>query len=191
MWQKGRKGVRPIILLGVIVASWGSKKIAGVDYDLTHLDPFVIQVTPKSPNAPTFNVQVTFGCHTFTREMVATDTPDYHHSDGSETRCFCHIRHGLSAGLPGMIQASANRRAYFSQGRNFLVLNPNVAGGPYVAFFNMEKMRGKSADAAMFVVSAYCKPELPRLLPAVTMPTLVSSIVGGRHLVAPRPTKAY
>ena len=49
--------------------SWGKKRIAGVVYDLTHLDPFDLDVTPSYQGAPTYKVRVTFGHHTFTRKL--------------------------------------------------------------------------------------------------------------------------
>lgn len=57
---------------------WVTKTIAGVDYDLGHLDGFDMSVTPKVEAARTYIVRVTFGCHTFTRDLTDADTPDLH-----------------------------------------------------------------------------------------------------------------
>ena len=53
--------------------SWGKRTFGGVEYDLSHLDPFTMQVTPKGEDARTYNVRVTFTCHTFTREWRETE----------------------------------------------------------------------------------------------------------------------
>ena len=55
---------------------WDSFSAGPVDYDLTHLRPFTLNVTPKAEGAPTFKVLVSFGCHTFTREMEPADPPE-------------------------------------------------------------------------------------------------------------------
>jgi hypothetical protein len=120
--------------------SWGKKRIAGIDYDLSHLDPFQMLVTPTGERPPTYDVRVSFGCHTFTRELRADDKPDLHFKSGKETRCFCVDRHRLSLELPDMIRYAANGRAYFSQGANFLIVELGAGTNePYVAFFYLEK----------------------------------------------------
>lgn len=185
-------GYRELGWIAQLPDSWGSKVIAGVVYDLSHLDPFDMKVTPKAEGSPTFSVRVSFGCHTFTRDLLPTDKPDLFFRDGTEKRAFCTIRHGLSAGLPAMIQNAAGGRAFFSERREFLVLDAEAQGGPYVAFFNMERARNKSHDAAMFVTSAHCRPGLPKRLPAVTFATLVAAAAVGRKIRRPdRTTQAY
>jgi hypothetical protein len=171
--------------------SWGSKQIAGVVYDLSHLDGFVMDVAPKAPEAPTYKVKVSFGFHTFTRDLEDTDTPDLHFRHGSETRCFCTDRHAHSLNLPDMIRYAAAGRVYFSERENFLVVE-SLPGtnAPYVAFFNIEKATKLDGyDAAMFITSAHPRPGLPERLPAVTFRTLVDYRVQGKELTRPEPRK--
>jgi hypothetical protein len=171
--------------------SWGTKRIAGIDYDLRHLDPFIMQVMAKGENPPVYDVRVSFGCHTFTREVHENDTPDLHFRSGRELRCFCTDRHRYSLELPDMIRYAANGRAYFSERANFLVVE--IASGtnvPYVAFFYLEKAkRPDRHDVSMFVTSAHLKPGLPEKLPAVTFPTLIDYHYRGAALRRPEPRK--
>ena len=77
--------------------SWGKKQIAGVSYKLGHLDPFIMDVTPKVQDAPTYKVHVSFGCPSFHEgvgeRLFARPTDD------GEERCFCQIRYGHSLNL--------------------------------------------------------------------------------------------
>jgi hypothetical protein len=172
--------------------SWGKKQIDGVIYDLTHLDPFLMPVTPKTDNAPTYKVRVSFGCHPFTRELTPGDKPDLRFRAGNELRCFCTERYELSLELPDMIRYAANGgRVYFSERETFLVIeNTPRANAPYVAFFNAEKAtRCDGYDVAMFVTSAYVKPNLPSRLPAVTLATLIDYRFKRRALKRPEPRR--
>lgn len=171
---------------------WGSKRIAGVVYDLAHLDPFKMEVTPKAAAAPTYRVGVMFGCHTFTRDLKPVDKPDLHFKNGGETRCFCVDRHALSLGLPALIRDAATGRAFFTNQReNFLLLDGAYGGGPYVVFFKLEKARKPHLDVAMFVVSAYLKPSLPHRLPATTLAALIGTVAAGNIIQAPSTTTKW
>ena len=92
--------------------SWGKKTIAGVDYDLTHLDSFEIEVTPQQQQT-VYKVRVVFGAHTFARDLLPSDTPDFHVQDGYNTRCFCPQRYGHSIHLPDIVKRASNGKAYF------------------------------------------------------------------------------
>jgi hypothetical protein len=162
--------------------------IQGVTYAMSHLSPFVMDVTPATAGAPTYRVHVSFGPHTFSREWLDTDTPDYRvQEQNGDIRCFCTTRHGLSAHLPDMIRASANGKAHFSLRDNYLVFR-NVPGcqGPYTAFFSLQKARSPRYDAVMYIQSAYEKPALPKNLASIGVPTLVSKVVRGEAVVKPR-----
>lgn len=164
---------------------WGKKQIGGVIYDLSHLDPFLMGVTPKAENARTYKVRVSFGCHTFTRELTPEDKPDLRFRAGDELRCFCTERHKLSLELPDMIRYAANGRVYFSERSTFLVIESTP-----VAFFNAEKAKKQDGyDVTMFVTSAYAKPKLPNKLPAVTLSTLIDYRFKGIPLKRPQPRK--
>ncbi|HEV2593885.1 MAG TPA: hypothetical protein VGU01_01635 [Sphingomicrobium sp.] len=176
--------------------SWGSFDYKGQVRDLTHLDPFTINVTPKAPGAPTWTVRVSFSHHTFTRELQPGDGPQDEYAVGSDVRCFCTDRYPLSLSLPGIIQANANGRAYFTQGHNLMFVEniPGLQQGPYAIFFNMERARKlKGIDATMFVVSAYEKPGLPpmRSLRAITMPTLVAKTLGQQPITNTRAKRRW
>src|SRR5262249_35077220 len=150
-----------------------------------HLNPFVMDVTPKGDNKPTYKVLVTFGCHTFTREFKPGDGAHLIYNNGDETRAFCVLRHGLSRSLPDMVRNSAAGKAYFSnQGRNFFVfekLNQNGQLVSYPAYFNLEAARSLDHDVIMFVVSAYPKSNLPTR-DKITMATLVSKVARGEEI---------
>jgi hypothetical protein len=169
--------------------TWGSFSGGGVDYDLTHLSPFTLSVTPKAEGSPTFKVLVSFGHHTFTKELNGVDPGDMKFDHNGDVRCFCPSRHGHSLALPGIVVANAGGRAYFSQTRNYLLVE-NLPGvvGPYAVFFNMERAKVKGIDAAMFIVSAYPKPALPakKDLPAITFATLVAKTARGEAVTRPK-----
>ena len=167
--------------------SFRNKKLRGVEYDLSHLRAFEITVTPKAEAAPTFRVSVSFNSHVFTRDLAADDPPDLKYFDGREVRAFCVDRHALSIHLPNIIQNGTTGRAFFSEGRNFLLIEKMPGRvGPYAVFFNLERARTGPADAKMFVVSAYEKPNLPSRLPKITFATLVSKTVSGANITRPK-----
>jgi hypothetical protein len=168
---------------------WRAFSAAGIHYDLSHLDPFLLVVTPKAGSVD-YRALVTFGHHTFTRELRPSDDAALRYESGSDFRCFCPERHGHSMHLPRIINASANARAYFSHGRNYLLIEdmPGLRG-PYAVFFNLAKARGTDFDVNLFVVSAYPKPNLPmrKRLEAITMPTLIGKTVRGEPITRPPP----
>jgi hypothetical protein len=168
----------------------GILTIDEVDHDLAHLDPFTIRVTPKAEGSPTYKVLVTFSHHTFTRSFEeGVDNEAYRHVEDGETRCFCPDRYLSSQALPILIGRAVGGRAYFSQSRNFMLLDQPLGGPPYAIFFKLSRSKGlKGIDARMFVVSAYEKPNLPppNRLPAISFATLVSKTVRGEPVVRPK-----
>ena len=131
---------------------WGTKRIAGRTYGLRHLNPFIVDVTPAGAGALTYSVAVRFGCHTFTREWMGDETPDFRFAHGSEVRCFCPIRYGLSHHLPDIVRRTAafGGKAYFDAKQNYLLIErlPEIEG-PYAVFFTMERSKHSTADVAM------------------------------------------
>jgi hypothetical protein len=105
----------------------------------------------------------------------------------SEVRCFCPIRYGRSLSLPQIIRDGVAGKAFFGQKRNYLITKrlPETVG-PYAVFFNLERAKSKHFDVAMFVVSAYEKPQLPRSLPTITFATLVAKTARGEPIVRPK-----
>ncbi|MBI1683416.1 hypothetical protein [Caulobacter hibisci] len=159
------------------------------DYDLSHLDPFLLTVSPQDGSAG-YRVLVSFGHHTFTREVRAGDEEGLKHAVDGDVRCFCAERHRCSLRLPAIVRASGRGRAYFSQGRNFLLVEDMPgAKGPYAVFFNIGRARAKAFDANLFVVSAYLKPNLPprRKLASITLVTLIGKTVRGEPITRPKP----
>jgi len=169
------------------MAGWGTFNCASGVYDLSHLDPFVMGVTPKAVGAPTFRVLVSFGHHAFTREILMGDAPDMHFAHNGDARCFCLLRHGHSQNLPNILRGASGRKAFFSQNHNYLLVE-QIAGlaGPYAVFFNIQQATGKNIDARLFVVSAYSKPNLPPRLPGVPFVALVANVSKGLPVTKPK-----
>lgn len=168
--------------------SWGKKRIAGVDYDLTHLDGFDFQVTPLRALAPTYNVRVGFGAHTFARDLEPGDTPDYHVRDGGAIRCFCPVRYKCSLSLREIIESAATGRAFFGNKTEKYLLIDKVDGlnAPYVVAFKMERANRRGIHASMFIVSAHDRPNLQLNQPAIRLATLVDLTIQGKEIVRPK-----
>jgi hypothetical protein len=171
---------------------WRPKQIGGKLFDLSHIHPFKLEVTPKAQGAPTYALKVTFGFHCFTRSLEQHHSPDLHMRHGNERRCFCFERYGLSKELPAMIQYCAKGRAYFGdKSPNFLIVESLTRhNAPYVAFFNIERAQTLDGyDGAMFVTSAHLRPRLPDRLPAISFATLVDYKIQGKAIKRPEPRK--
>lgn len=172
------------------MSSHGKKIFDGIEYDLTHLDSAVIDVTAQSDPSVSFRVLVTYGHHCFAREVRDGD-PDHHIiTEGSDRRCFCPIRTELSKALPGLIREASKGLAFFSEGRNMLIVD-DVEGGPYAVFFNVEQAKQDSLDVILFVASAYLKPELPERLNAVPFTALIQKASKGHKPFRPQKTKSW
>ncbi len=167
---------------------WRPKIIAGVTYDLSHLDGFYMPVTPQHAGAVTYSVRVDFGAHTFTRDLLPTDTPDFHYRDGGSVRCFCPQRFSYSAHLEGIVRAAAAGRAYFGNKNEKYLLVDQIPGlnAPYIVAFRVQKATNSKSDATMFVVSAHDRPGLPPRLPAIGFGTLVSLTMQGKAINRPK-----
>jgi hypothetical protein len=170
------------------LSSFGKKRIAGVDYDLRHLDSFVMPVTATYAGAPTYRVRVVFGAHTFTRNLLHTDTPDFHYNDGGTTRCFCPVRHAYSLHLPRLVRAASNGDAFFGNKDMKYLLVESIPGlnAPYVIAFTMRKQLTRRADATMVVVSAHDRPGLPPNLPKLKLGTLVDLTMQEKPIERPK-----
>ena len=164
-----------------------NKTIKGQTFDLSHLAPFEISVTPKAPNAPVFRVGVSFNSHVFTRELRPEDSPDLTYRDGAEVRAFCVERYDLSRRLPTIILQAAIGKAYFSAERNYLLIDEiDGVSGLYAVFFSMVRAKRPPVDTRMFVVSAYAKPALPKRLPSISFATLVAKTARGETIKRPQ-----
>lgn len=158
--------------------SWGTKKIAGTSYDLTHLDPFILKV-PR-PSGGNIRVLVQFGAHSFTREHVAGDKPDLLFMDGKTARTFCVNRYAHSLHLRAAIEQAVHGDVCNS--RNTMVLSATLPGltGPYLVAFNLRAKTGKRFDARMDVRSAHHRPNLDPGLHKAKFTAVVSSVIAGR-----------
>lgn len=156
--------------------------------DIAHLLPFVISVTPKVAGARAYRVLVNFGPHTYSRELTADDDKALRVVDGSDERCFCLVRHGLSKNLPAIVKAAVGGRAFFSTVDHTYLLVENLPGckGPYAVYFKLRKAVSKGIDVAMFVVSAYEKPNLPKTKLKITFATLVANVAQGKKIKRPK-----
>lgn len=163
--------------------------ISGQQYSLAHLKSFTLPVVINEQTGLTYKVYVSFGTHTFSKTWDDTDLSDHKVDDGREVRCFCPVRHGHSLSLPDIIRKGVSGRAYFSQRKDFLLID-NLPGmvGPYAVFFNLEKAKTRNFHAAMFVVSAYEKPDLPLVssLQRITFNTLLAKTVRGEKIIRPK-----
>lgn len=171
------------------MTKWPAKTIQGTVYDLSHLDPFILSVTPTPAGSQTYRVRVTFGLHTFSKNLEPQHTPDLMVREGGDIRCFCIDRHQHSKDLPALITNAATRKAFFSHDGNYVVFEKKNAAGvlvPYAAFFDMRKSDNKAThDAAMFVKSAYLKPNLPMKMDTIKFATLVAKVSRGEPIVRP------
>lgn len=172
--------------------TWGKFILDDAEHDLTHLDPFVMSVTPKAEGAPTFKVLVSFSHHAFTREIKHGDRDEEQFGPPNDVRCFCLTRLVLSHQLPKLISAASKGKAYFpaaghAKQRNFLLVELSRYEPPYLVVFNLTKARGVDADVVMFVVSAHPRPGLvPKSkMDSISFATLVSKVASGQEIKRP------
>ncbi|MBU6398138.1 MAG: hypothetical protein KGL20_05240 [Rhodospirillales bacterium] len=166
---------------------WKDVVAGGRTYSLSHLQPFTIQVPVNEDGSKTYKLYVSFGCHTFTKKWTDEEAEDHRIRDGGSSRCFCVTRHAQSLSLPAIIHAGVRGRAYFSQKIDYLLVEdfPGLSA-PYVIFFRIEKAKSSDFDAAMFVVSAYEKPGLPKNLPRILFKTLLDKTVKNQKIIRPK-----
>jgi len=119
---------------------WPKLTIDGEDYDLSHLDPFNIDVVPKTPRAPSFRVRISFGCHTFTREREAGDPESHHFEHDTEERCFCPERYRLSHRLRTLLSGTIGK-VYFSHDSYLLGYLLDGLAAPYAVVFKVTKAK--------------------------------------------------
>jgi hypothetical protein len=167
--------------------SWVKKTFGSVEYDLSHLDSFTMDVSPKSEPGKVYKVRVTFTCHTFTREWLQGDLDDYRHIEGTEIRTFCADRYAHSRYLRSLIEHAAGGKVRFNNQTPF-VIPATIPGlsGPYAIYFNAFKASTKGLDVIIDVRSAHHKPNLNMNLPKITFATLVGQTAAGRPVKAPK-----
>jgi len=168
---------------------WRPVAINGKTYDLQHLHPFSLELSiSDGPIEFACRIRVSFNSHCFTETLdKAVHTPDLHYQDGSEWRAFCLARYEHTKLIRPAIEAAKDQRVYFSNDRNFMIVETVTELGvrcPYPIFFDLRKSNQQGYKLAMFVVSAYPKSDLPaknRLSP-IQFSTLARKIVKGQNV---------
>lgn len=160
---------------------WGRKKIAGTIYDLTHLDPFEMNV-PRSGELKPYRLQVQFGPHTFTEKYTPLHTPDLAISHGNDLRAFCLVRYGHSLSLPATVRHAVNGKVCLNNGK--MVLNARLPGlaAPYLVAFIVRPKQTRKFDAVLTVVSAHNRPNLNQNLPSAPFAAVISATIAGRKI---------
>jgi hypothetical protein len=166
---------------------WGKKHLRGSVYDLSHLDPFVLDVHPCAEGVNPLKVIVSFGMHTFTRKRKSEDTSDLFMGKNGDPRSFCPVRYACSLYLPNLIRSAGTPgcSVYFSHRENFLVVDhvPAVKG-EYAAVFKIECAKTNDHDIAarMFVISAHERINPLATLEKISFFTLVRKTSSGEPL---------
>jgi hypothetical protein len=166
------------------MAFFKNKTIRGHTYDLGHLDTFSFALTVGEAD---FTVEVAFSCHCFTEKLNQAHTPDLLYVHGHERRAFNIERYELSKVLPALFQGLGTRSVYWSERRDFFVLQDMTtpAGrGPYLVFFDALRSSKKDIHVRLDVTSAYLKPGMSLYAAPVKFTTLISSVATNRALTA-------
>lgn len=160
---------------------WGKKKINGTVYDLTHLDPFILNV-PRSGGLDDYKVSVEFGSHTFTEAFNPLHNRDLAISDGKDLRAFCLKRHGYSLTLPAAIKAAIDDAVCLDNGR--MLISGTLPGlkGPYLIAFKLRVKKTKKFDAVMTIVSAHHRPDLDPDLLCAPFKVVIAATIQGRKI---------
>ena len=122
------------------MAAFQNKTIAGVNYDLSHLNPFLF---PLAVQNVTYQVRVTFSCHVFTEALQPAHRPDLHYKHGGETRAFDVRRWKLSQQLPNLLQTQGGRSVYHTDRGTFFLLKGlgwQPGHAPYAVFFGTTRI---------------------------------------------------
>lgn len=159
--------------------SWGKRKIGGTVYDLTHLTPFTLPVLCGERG---YRVQVSFGAHTFTRDLRDGDTPDLLFMDGGTARTFCVERYAHSLHLPAAVAQAVDGDVCNS--RNSLAISATLPGlaGPYLVVFNLQAKAAKRFDARLHVRSAHHRPNLDPGLPKAKFRVVIASTMARKPI---------
>jgi hypothetical protein len=137
---------------------------AGKVYDLSHLDPSVVQYIQAGTDkeaAKVYNVNVIYTQHCFTRDIPRSG--DYDETlictDGKERRLFDVARWKLSKRLPGIVRTLAKRSCQHAKENNFVTVEAVTEDGntvEYDIFFVASKAM-RSGFIHLFIQSAYLR----------------------------------
>jgi hypothetical protein len=158
---------------------WPKKKLRGVEYDLSHLDPFAFEAIPGDPNAARIRVGVSFSLHTFTHKRYPEDTPDTLMGSANDPRSFCPERHKCSQHLPNIIRGVAAGTVMRSRDNFLIVSKIDCAVGEYATAFQLGKSNSVAIPVRMRVVSAHERKIPLGPMTEISFYTLVRRVADG------------
>ena len=140
---------------------WGVQRFGEETFDLSHLRPFMVTVTPAKQPDRTINVVVSFGFHVFTRKRAAGDSGKYFMGTANDPRTFSPERLECSRQLPLIIREACSGRVQFSHSESFRIPRqlPKTEG-EYATIFRLEKSDAGESCVRMFVISAHLREPL-------------------------------
>ena len=142
---------------------WNPFQHNGDTYDLSHLHPFDLElIQPAKGRDPerTYNFNVDFSIHCFTKAVKEGDSPALEYSDNRESRTFCFDRYRLSFHLPDIIRVIHTKPcSHTGKGNFFIVQLVTDEDGPveYEIYFDVKKPTKKGAPMKLYVQSAYVR----------------------------------
>jgi len=142
--------------------AWEAFKHQGVEYDLSHLHPALIQYVQSgtaSQPEKIYTVEVFYSLHCFSKTLEPTADPRLNYSDARETRTFDFRRYEFSKQLPQILQDLHSKRCMHTDKGNFFVIeiiSANGATEDYEVYFDVQRSN-KNGVARLFVQSAYVR----------------------------------
>jgi hypothetical protein len=139
---------------------------AGTVYDLSHLDPSVVQYVQAGTDtvaAKVYNVNVIYTQHCFTRDIPRSGIYDktLARRDGKEVRLFDVARWELSKLLPGIVRTLAERSCQHAKENNFVTVEAVTEDGnvsEYDIFFVASKAM-RPGFINLLIQSAYVREQ--------------------------------
>jgi hypothetical protein len=173
--------------------------INGRAYDLSHLDPFLFEVSStKVPRPLRINVRFTNHCFSEAFDPAKHPADEPAIMDGLRRRAFSPNRYALSPGLPALIRGLADPGARVHETaarRNWMyaaIVEVPVTGTRYQIFFELRRTvpeRRRLQDLEMVVESAYpADPSRsePNILGRVSFLLLAGSLFVGKLVTTRR-----
>lgn len=142
--------------------------IGGKPVDLSHLEPFKLQVVSTHAKA-TLRVHVTFTSHCFSEKLdsaLLVQGGPVIDRDTRHPRMFCPTRYRLSHRLPSFIRGLPGRSVSLTSAQRNWVYTVTVEhpAGPYHVFFELRRAPGEQRtwqDLNLIVESAYPETRTP------------------------------
>ena len=157
--------------------------IAGRNYSFDHLKALTLNV---ADGERLLRILINFSCHCFTEKFDGDMASAYRH--GGELRRLSAERSALSRHLPGMIQAIADKKVFFTRETNYLtveLVDHDGASVRYTMFFDLKRAHDAAHDLVMTVESAYIKVALPRHLDKIRFSILARKVARGEKVRSP------